>query len=215
MMMEAMDASSLTSRLGEAVSPCNYFTFKQGTCWMKATNSNRVKDNQATSGGCHAKPTPAGDDCIGDICVYWADGKDTKAAADLAAKSDVAMVFLATSSSEGGDRGSLSLDGNGDDLVPAVAAANPKTAVLTSVPGAILTPWRDAVAAITTAFMPGQEYGHALADVAFGDVAPSAKLPLTFPTKENEVGFTPEEYPGTGSPKVAKYDEKMAVGYRW
>ena len=102
----------------------------------------------------------------------------------------MALVFLSTDSSEGSDRASLSLDGNGDTLVPAIAAVVP-TAVLTTVPGAVLTPWRDAVDAITTAFMPGQEYGNALADVLFGAVNPSAKLPLTFPTKENEVGTTP------------------------
>ena len=63
-------------------------------------------------------------------------------------------------------------------------------------PGAVLLPWRDDVAAITTAFMPGQEYGHALTDVLFGDVNPSAKLPLTFPAEEHQVGFTKEQWPG-------------------
>jgi beta-glucosidase len=83
-------------------------------------------------------------------------------------------------------------------------------------PGAALTPWRNSVDAITFGFMPGQEYGNALADVLFGDVNPSAKLPLTLPTRENEVNFTESDWPGVGKPqRVATYSEKLLVGYRW
>ena len=56
--------------------------------------------------------------------------------------------------------------------------------------GAFLTPWRDSVDAIVTNFMPGQEAGNALADVLFGAVNPSARLPITLPNKDNEQGMT-------------------------
>jgi len=76
-----------------------------------------------------------------------------------------------------------------------------------------LTDWSDSVTSIVVGFMPGQEEGNAIADVLFGDVNPSGKLPVTFPNKENEVGFKPDEYPGVNSEEY--YREKLNVGYRW
>merc|ERR1711953_740078 len=61
--------------------------------------------------------------------------------------------------------------------------------------------------------MPGQEYGHAITDVLFGDVVPSAKLPLTLPNKENEMQLSKEQWPGVNL--KATYSEKLLVGYRW
>ena len=73
-------------------------------------------------------------------------------------------------------------------------------------------------AAILTNFLPGELVGDALADVLFGDVAPQAKLPLTFPNIENEQGFTEVQYPGVkagGFERQANYSEGQIVGYRW
>ena len=192
---------------------CNYFTFTGGTCWMKATNNNRVADADAISGGCHAGPAPAPPACVGGKCVYYLDGSDIQEAVSLAQNADIAIVFTATDSSEGGDRGSLSLDGDADKLIAAVAAANAKTVSVMVSPGAILTPWRDSVAATLVSFMPGQEYGHAIADVLFGATNPSGKLPLTLPTKENECPvFSDDMWPGIN--KQANYSEHMLMGYR-
>ena len=58
-------------------------------------------------------------------------------------------------------------------------AAGNKTAVVVVTPGAVLTDWRDNVSALLTAFLPGQEYGHSITEVLWGDVAPSGKLPLS------------------------------------
>merc|ERR1712224_323150 len=74
-----------------------------------------------------------------------------------------------------------------------------------------------------TNFMPGQQAGHAIADVIFGKVNPSAKLPLTFPNQENETQITPGQWPGLGNsglpdpqnPAYAFYTEQMLVGYRY
>ena len=165
----------------------------------------------------------------GSVCVHYNDGSDLATAAAAAAAADVALVFVGTSSEEGGDRGSLAL-GSQDALVAAVAAvAGKKTAVVAVTPGALLTPWRRNVSAVLTPFMPGQAYGDAIAAVLFGDVNPSAKLPVTFPNVENETQFSLQQWPGvhgnnTGSPCAGWHDtdrcnsvytEKLEVGYRW
>jgi len=61
--------------------------------------------------------------------------------------------------------------------------------------------------------MPGQEEGNSIADVLFGDVNPSGKLPVTFPNVDNEVGFKQDEYPGVNLQEY--YREQLNVGYRW
>merc|ERR1712085_96196 len=100
------------------------------------------------------------------------DGSDLEFAAALAAHSDVAIVFGGERSGEGADRDSLALH-QSDPIIEAVAkAAGNKTVVVLSVPGAVLMPWSQQVAAILTNFMPGQEVGNAIADIVFGKVNP-------------------------------------------
>lgn len=147
--------------------------------------------------------------------VLYNDGQDVNAAADLAKQCSVAVVVVATTSSEGSDRDTLALSGNQDALIAAVAAANAQTIVSMNIPGAILMPWLDQVPAVLASWMPGQEAGNALADILFGTVNPSARLPITMPNKDNEVGFTRSEFPGTGMPPEANYDEALLIGYRW
>jgi len=146
-----------------------------------------------------------------------------------------AIVFVATLSSEGSDRKSLSLDDgcavnekeygnqckgnnkNQNAMVHAVAAANPRTIVVASVPGAVLMPWSGDVAAILTNFMPGQQAGNAVADVLFGVVNPSGKLPITMPNEENEIAFSDSQWPGlpVNHPVNVSYSEALLVGYRY
>lgn len=147
--------------------------------------------------------------------VIYDSGEDISAAAAVAKQCPIALVVVATTSKEGRDRATLSLSGNQDKLISAVAAANPRTIVSMNIPGAILMPWSDQVSAILVTWMPGQEAGNALADVLFGKVNPSARLPVTMPNKDNEVGFTPSEYPGTGMLPDAYYNENLLIGYRW
>ena len=138
----------------------------------------------ATSGVIRSAPPPPTPDCAAGKCVYYADGKDPAAAAALAAKADVTIVFVSTDSGEGMDRSTLSLDDD-DNLL--ISALRNSTVVFMVHPGAVLTPWRGDVASIVASFMPGQEYGNAAAEVLFGEdedglaVSPSARLPVTFP----------------------------------
>jgi beta-glucosidase len=123
---------------------------------------------------------------------------DLDEAVALAADCALSVVVVATTSGEASDRETLSLGAPSDQLVEAIAAASVHTVVSVVTPAAVLLPWRDLekVDSILISWLPGQEAGNALADVLFGGVNPSARLPITLPNKDNEVQFSPEQYPG-------------------
>jgi beta-glucosidase len=142
------------------------------------------------------------------------DGSDPAAAADAARNADVAIVFVQTDESEGDDRSDLVLPNNQNALIAAAAAANKKTIVVLNTGGAVLMPWLDQVAAVIQAWYPGQEDGNALAAILYGEVNPSAKLPLTFPRVAGETPLQQkEQWPGVDGKSY--YSEKLNVGYRW
>jgi beta-glucosidase len=148
-------------------------------------------------------------------------GTDVTAAANLAARSDVAIVMVGDDETEGHDRHNLSLLGDQDALVRAVAAANPKTIVVVKSGGPVLMPWVNEVPAILEAWYPGEEDGAVVADLLFGRANPSGKLPLTFPARESDVpANTPAQWPGVEKTGIADvrygvtYSEGVFVGYR-
>ncbi len=112
-------------------------------------------------------------------------------AVELARKSDVAIVFVGTDQrveQEGRDRKSLGLSGNQEQLVEAIFAANPRTVVVEMSAGPLTVPWlAKHVPALLQAWWPGEEGGHALADVLFGDVNPAGRLPHTIYASEAQV----------------------------
>jgi beta-glucosidase len=131
-----------------------------------------------------------------------------------AAAADVAVLCVSTPSGEGMDRADLSLSPEDDALVAAVTAAQPNTVVVLHNPGAVVMPWAPAAGAIVAAWFSGQEMGTSLADILFGDVNPSARLPLTFPmTNEDTPLQTPLQYPGVNGTVV--YSEGLLMGYRY
>ena len=149
-----------------------------------------------------------------NVVVTYNNGTNAVAAAAIAKSADVALVVVGNKDSEGRDRPNLSLPNNQDALVSAVAAANPMTIVILKTGGAVLMPWLDQVPSVLEVWYPGEEDGNAVADLLFGGVNPSGKLPLTFPRTESEVpASTPEQYPGVNGNAV--YSEKLLVGYRW
>lgn len=136
-------------------------------------------------------------------------------AAKLAADSDTAVVFAGLSEeweSEGFDRPDMELPGKQVELIEAVAAANPNTIVVLNIGSPIDMPWLDKVAGLVIAWFGGQELGNAVADVLFGDVNPSGKLPTTFPKRLED---TPAyiNYPGENGQVF--YGEGIFVGYRY
>jgi len=134
-------------------------------------------------------------------------------AVEAARRSDVAVVFVANKDAEGIDRPDLSLLGHQNELVAAVAAANPRTVVVLNAGSPVTMPWLDDVAGVLQAWYPGEEAGNAAASVLFGDTDPSGRLPITFPRRlEDTPANTPQQYPGVGL--VASFSEGLRIGYR-
>jgi len=164
--------------------------------------------------------------------VRYDSGTDPAAAAALAKSADVAIVFAYQWESEGMDLDSLSLPEHQDDLIAKVAAANPHTVVVLETGTAVTMPWADQVSGIVEAWYGGSRGAQALGRVLFGEVNPSAKLPMTFPKSEADLPHLnivkpPRESTTGGEPDAWKkiaaglpafqttYDEGLKVGYKW
>jgi len=165
--------------------------------------------------------------------VQFDSGADAAAAAALAKGSDVAIVFAYQWESEDMDLPSLALPEHQDDLIAKVAAANPRTVVVVESGGPVTMPWAGQVSAILEAWFAGSSGSDAVANVLFGDVNPSGKLPLTFPLSESDLPHPkivqppPESRANWARNDVIKqieaglapfqvtYDEGVKVGYKW
>ena len=138
-------------------------------------------------------------------------------AAALAARSDIAIVFVSKYEAEGFDSPDLSLPGNQDAIVEATVAANPNTIVVLETGNPVAMPWLDKVKAVVAAWYPGQEGAAAIADVLTGKVNPSGRLPVSFPASTETLPRP--AIPGYGTPEnthvTATMNEGSDVGYRW
>ncbi|GAA3485395.1 beta-glucosidase family protein [Streptomyces yanii] len=134
-------------------------------------------------------------------------------AVEAARAADTAIVVVGTTErveSEGFDRTDLMLPGRQDDLVRAVAAANPNTVVVVNSGSPVELPWRDEVAAVLLSWFPGQEGGAALADVLLGAAEPGGRLPTTWPVALADVPVSVT----TPTDGELHYEEGVFVGYR-
>lgn len=152
--------------------------------------------------------------------VEYNDGSDLAAAARLAKGSQVAIVFVNQFMSEGRDAATLSLPDNQDALVSAVAAANPHTIVVVESGGPVSMPWAGDVKGVLEAWYPGIGGAQALAAILFGEVNPSAKLPVTF--AKSDADLPHPQVPGIElkpanrpPPFDVRYTEGLKVGYKW
>ena len=131
-----------------------------------------------------------------------------------AKKADVAVVFASNYETEGADLANIDLPADENQLISAVAAANPNTVVVLNTGSAVTMPWLDQVKGVIEAWYPGQDDGDEIAAVLFGDVNPSGKLPVTFPQSLAQVpASTAAQWPGTNG--TVQYSEGILVGYRW
>jgi beta-glucosidase len=140
------------------------------------------------------------------------DGSDLDAAVAAARKASVAIVMVGDNETEGRDH-SIELPPAQNQLIMAVAKANPRTIVVLKSGSAVLMPWLKDVPAVLEAWYPGEEDGNAAADVLFGRVNPSGKLPLSFPRSvDDTLAAHPDQYPGDGV--TVHYSDGLDVGYR-
>jgi beta-glucosidase len=165
--------------------------------------------------------------------VQFDSGADPERAATLAKNADLAIVFAYQWESEDMDLPTLSLPEHQDDLISKIAAANPHTVVVLETGGPVTMPWAGQVAAILEAWYGGSKGSDAVTNVLFGDVNPSAKLPVTFPRSDADLPHPKivkpprESVPDNTQPEVWKqiaaglppfqvtYDEGAKVGYKW
>src|SRR5262249_52728241 len=119
--------------------------------------------------------------------VEYNDGADPSAAASLAGRSEVAIVFVTQPMSEGRDAPSLALPDNQDALVNAVAAANPRTCVVLETGGPVGMPWVGRVGAVLAPWYPGTRGAGALAGILSGAPTPSARLPVPSPRSDADL----------------------------
>src|ERR1017187_10566614 len=161
--------------------------------------------------------------------VQFDSGADPAAA--VAKNADVAVVFAYQWESEGMDLDSLSLPHHQDELIAKVAAANPHTVVVIESCSPVTMPWVDQVSAVLEAWFAGSRGAEAVANIIFGDVNPSAKLPITFPKSEADLPHPTIVKPpkattaadSQGWKRIAAglpafqitYDEGVKVGYKW
>lgn len=143
---------------------------------------------------------------------------DIEHAVDVARHSDIAIVFAGEFRTEQYDRSTIALSGMQEEMIRAVAKANPNTIVVLNNGGPIAAgSWEHDVHSILDMWYPGEENGHALAALLFGKVNPSGRLPVTFPSSPDETASTvhwPAE-PYDGESRAVNYDEKLNIGYRW
>lgn len=145
---------------------------------------------------------PQGDDPLGDAVAR--------------ARAADAVVLVAGSDAdwetEGNDRVDMNLPGDQNTLIERVLKANPNTVVVLNTGASVAMPWFEQAGAVIQAWLPGQEFGNALADILSGRVNPSGRMPCTVPYRlEDTPAFT--SYPGEQGHVL--YAERMFVGYRW
>ena len=164
---------------------------------------------------------------VPDASIEYQDGRYISEAVRAARGADVALVFATEWRSEGYDVPDLRLPDGQDELIAAVAAANPHTIVILETGGPVLMPWLANTAGVLEAWYPGARGAEALAAILFGDVNPSGKLPVTFPASVAQLprpalpgwdvikpSFVDSPPPGTVVD--ADYNiEGSDVGYRW
>jgi beta-glucosidase len=158
--------------------------------------------------------------------VKYDNGKDIDAAAQLAKASTTAIVFANQPMHEDMDAVSLSLPKNQDALIEAVAAANPNTIVVLETGGPVSMPWIDHVKGVVEMWYPGIGGAQALANILFGEVNPSAKLPVTFAKDDAQlphpvvpglegVSANAHNRENKVKPFDLNYTEGAKVGYKW
>jgi beta-glucosidase len=163
--------------------------------WVKQSYHVRLADVSLTPGSTHDIRLEYFESTgNARVKLIWDAGvhDDWKAKIDsvvrLARRSEVAIVVAGIEEGEFRDRALLGLPGHQEELIERVAATGTPTVVVLVGGSAItMSRWIDRVGAVVDAWYPGEEGGHAVADVLFGDYDPAGRLPITFPVSEGQL----------------------------
>lgn len=134
--------------------------------------------------------------------------------------ADTVVLMAGVVATEGIDRPHIAMFDEQDRMISEVLGVNPRAVVVLKDSSPVLMPWLEAAPAVLEAWNQGSEDGHVVADLLFGVVNPSGKVPTTYPKSEDDTIYAgrPERYPGTdegaGYP-VIRYSEGLEIGYRW
>ncbi|KAH7120656.1 glycoside hydrolase superfamily [Dactylonectria macrodidyma] len=192
---------------------------KRGTYDMKAGRTYRLRveagsaSTSKVAGGSFI-PIPGGACRLGG-CLKLEPAEGVSRAVALAKRCKhtfVVVGFNADLEKEGKDRESMSLPPHVDNLVSAVLEVQPNAIVITQAGNPIAMPWRHQAKTILHSWYGGNEAGNAVADVVFGKVNPSGKLPVTFPSRLED-GPTFLSF-GSDNGRIY-YAEDIFVGHRW
>ncbi len=162
-----------------------------------------------------------------DITDNRSEAELAAEAVRMAADADVVIFVGGLNKNPGqdcedADRTTLSLPYGQDNLIAEIARVNPNVVMVNVSGNAVAMPWLKEVPAVMQAWYLGSEAGNSMADVIFGSVNPSGKLPFTFPARLED---TPAAFYGEKAyPGIKREDEKifdidytegLLVGYRW
>ncbi|MCA0306942.1 MAG: glycoside hydrolase family 3 C-terminal domain-containing protein [Actinobacteria bacterium] len=148
------------------------------------------------------------------------DLSNLDAAVAAASMADTVIIMAGVVATEGADRPSIAMADDQDAMVSALLGRVGRTVVVLKDASPVLMPWLDRAPAVLEAWNQGAEDGHVVADLLFGVVNPSGKLPTTYPRSEDDTihAGRPERYPGVdageGFPTIT-YSEGREIGYRW
>ncbi|KAK1513120.1 beta-glucosidase [Colletotrichum tamarilloi] len=205
-------------RLGSSFLGCGTVE-ETGTMHLEAGRSYRV----LVRFGCSAtsKVKASGTVDFGQVgvrfsgCPKLEPATAIQEAVEVAKSVDQVVVCTGLSGeweSEGFDRTTMALPPGTDELVAAVLAANPNTAVVVQSGTPVSMPWIDQAGAVLHAWFGGNESGNGIADVLFGEVNPAGKLPLTMPRRVQD---NPAALSFRSDNGRCLYSEDVYVGYRW
>jgi beta-glucosidase len=148
------------------------------------------------------------------------DLSNLEQAKDAAGAADVVILMAGLVATEGTDQPDANMLDDQNRMLAALLGINPTTIVVMKDSNPVLMPWIDRAPAVLEVWNQGAEDGHVVADLLFGVVNPSGKVPTCYPASEDDTLYAgrPERYPGTdegdGYP-VIRYSEGLQVGYRW
>jgi beta-glucosidase len=141
-------------------------------------------------------------------------------AKNAAREADVVVLMAGLVATEGADQPDANMLNDQNRMLDELLGINPATVVVMKNSNPVLMPWIDKAPAVLEAWNQGTEDGHVVADLLFGVVNPSGKVPTCYPRSEDDTLYAgkPDRYPGIdegdGYP-VIRYSEGLEIGYRW